>query len=162
VKQASRHCNWIIAVTLAGALILNAVPLPETAAYYRPDWLALVLIYWCMALPGRVGVGVGWLNGLLLDVMNATLLGQHALAMTIIAFLALKLHQRIRVFPLWQQSFFILLLVGLHLWINLWIKGITGYPPQPWTYWMPAVTSMLLWPWMFVLLRGLRRQFRVT
>lgn len=157
-----RHGGWLIVLSFALALMLAAVPLPPWAAPYRPEWVTMVLIYWCLALPERVGVGAGWTAGLLLDVMGGSLLGQHALAFAIVAYLILRLYQRIRLFPLWQQALSILILIALEQMISLWIRGITGKPPQTWIYWMPALTSMLLWPWLFVILRDLRRRFRVS
>lgn len=151
----------IIAFTFCMALLLTILPLPEWAGPYRPAWVVLVLIYWCMALPTRVGVGVGWLMGLLLDLINGVLLGQHALALAVVAYLATLLHQRIRVFPVWQQALTVLVLVGLSQMLVLWVLGVTGAVPRSWDYWLPSLTSMLLWPWVFVILRDVRRRFGV-
>ncbi len=70
-----RHGNWVIVLSLLIALVLTLLPLPPWAAPYRPDWVALALIYWCLALPERVSVGIGWSMGLLLDGLSGTLLG---------------------------------------------------------------------------------------
>lgn len=155
------HGGWIIAFTFVVALMLTMLPLPDWAALYRPEWVAMVLIYWCLALPDRVGVGIGWSAGLLLDVVKGALLGQHALALALVAYLTLHLHQRVRVFPLWQQSLFVLLMVALNQLLVLWVKGIIGLQPGSWLYWLPSLTSMLLWPWVFLILRDLRRSFLV-
>lgn len=152
----------IIVLSFVVALMLTVMPLPYWADIVRPAWAAMVLIYWCLALPERVGVGVGWTTGLLLDVLQGTLLGQYALALAIVAYLTLKLHRRVRVFPLWQQAVTVLMLVVLEQLLVLWIKGITGQSPNVWLYLLPAATSTLLWPWVFVIMRNLRRHFRVT
>jgi rod shape-determining protein MreD len=144
------------------ALVLTMLPLPDWAEPARPEWVAMVLIYWCMAVPQRVGVGVGWVMGLFLDVVHGALLGQHALALAVVAYLTLSLHQRVRVFPLWQQALTILLLVALEQMLVLWIKGVIGESPETWGYWWPSLTSMLLWPWIFLVLRDVRRKFRVS
>lgn len=157
-----RHRNWVIAATLVTALMMVIFPLPHWAEVYRPEWVTMVLIYWCMALPQRVGVGIGWLLGLLEDVLRGALLGQYALTLALVAYLTLVLHQRLRIYPLWQQSLVVLMLVALELMLVLWVQGIIGRPPGSWAYWLPAITSALLWPWMFVILRDIRRQFRVT
>lgn len=155
--------GWIIFVSLVVALMLTILPLPEWAEYYRPEWPALVLIYWCMALPQRVGVGIGWIVGLLVDVLKGALLGQHALGLAVIAYITLNLHQRIRVFPLWQQAVTVLVLLALYQLLILWFDGITaGQTSKGWIYWMPSVVSMVLWPWVFVLLRDIRRRFKVS
>lgn len=155
------HGGWVIAFTFVVALMLTMLPLPDWAALFRPEWVAMVLIYWCLALPDRVGVGIGWTAGLLLDVVKGALLGQHALALALVAYLTIHLHQRIRVFPLWQQALFVLLMVALNQMLVLWVKGVIGQPPNSWLYWLPSLTSMLLWPWAFLILRDLRRTFLV-
>jgi len=154
--------GWIIAFTVLVALMLTIVPLPQWLRPYRPEWAVLALIYWGMALPQRVGVGAGWATGLLIDVLKGSLLGQHALALTVVMFLTLNLHQRIRVYPLWQQALSVLTLTGLYQLLVLWFEGITGQRTGGWQYWMPSVVGMLLWPWVFMVLRDLRRRFKVT
>ncbi len=152
----------VIALSLALALMLHMVPLPGWAAAARPEWLLLVVVYWCLALPERVGVGVAWFAGLLLDVVQSSLLGQHALAMALVAYLAIKLHQRIRVFPLPQQAATVLLLAGLYALADLWVRGMTGHAPSVWRALLPALTTAALWPVAFVTLRFLRRYYRVA
>ncbi len=98
------HGGWVIIASLILAFMLTAMPLPEWAVNWRPAWVAMFLIYWCMALPDRVGIGIGWLLGLLLDVQQGTVLGQNALGLAVIAYVTLRSHQRIRVFPLVQQA----------------------------------------------------------
>ena len=151
----------LILLSFVVALMLHMVALPETLQTLRPDWIALVLIYWCLALPERVGVIFGWCAGLLLDVANGALLGQNALTLAIVAYLVLRLHQRIRLFPVWQQSVSVLLLVLLHMMLVLWIKGVIGQSTETWTYWLPALTSMLFWPVVFPSLRWLRRSYHI-
>lgn len=154
--------GWVVLFSFVIAFLLTIIPLPEWPDRFRPDWLSLVLIYWCMALPGRIGVGTGWLVGLLVDAAKGTLLGQHGLAFAVIAFLTLRTHQRIRVFPLWQQALTVLFFLVVKQLLIFWINGIIGYPPQDFWYLAPALGSMLLWPWVFIILRDLRRRFRVS
>ncbi len=159
----ARHQNGVVILILfLIALVLTVIPLPDWMRDFRPQWVALTLIYWCMALPQRVGVGTAWTLGIFEDVLTGTLLGQHALGLSVTAFLALRLHQRIRVFPLWQQSLsvFVLLLVE-HL-LSLWVIGATGQPTPSLWYWMPTVVGMFLWPWLYIVLRDVRRRFKVT
>lgn len=151
----------IILLSLLMGLVMTILPLPVWADPLRPEWTALILIYWSMALPQRVGVTVAWTVGLLQDVLQGFLLGAHALAFGIVAFLTLKLHQRIRVFPLWQQAMSILLLLLIIRLILLWIRGLSGRPGADWEYWLPALTGTALWPLVFLCLREIRRRFRV-
>jgi rod shape-determining protein MreD len=156
------HGGGVIMVTFLVGLVLTIMPLPEWARYLRPDWVGLVLIYWCLALPDRVGVSVGWFTGLLVDLLTGSLLGQHAMALAIVAYLALKFHQRVRLFPIWQQSLTVLVFLVLHQLLTLWIIRFTGRPAPPWYYWAPSLTGMLFWPLIYISLRTLRRSFRVS
>jgi rod shape-determining protein MreD len=157
-----RHGGSVILLTFIVALLLTVIPLPEWARYVRPDWVGLVLIYWCMALPERVGVTTGWFMGLLVDMLTGSLLGQHALALTVVAYLTLRFHQRLRLFPVLQQSLTVLVLLILHQLLALWISRIIGRPGAPWFFWAPSVLGMLIWPLVFSMLRGMRRGFRVN
>ncbi|NIR30715.1 MAG: rod shape-determining protein MreD [Gammaproteobacteria bacterium] len=144
------------------ALMLTALPVPDWAGVWRPAWVALVLIYWCMAVPERVGVGVGWLVGLLLDVLTGTLLGHHALGLSVVAFVTHKLHQQVRVLPLWQQGISVFALVLIYQLLVLWINGIRGFPVEALAYWASPLTSTVLWPWVFIILRDVRRNYGVA
>ena len=159
---ARHHGGGVITVTFLIALVLTIMPLPDWMRYIRPDWVGLVLIYWCLALPERVGVSTGWVTGLLVDILTGTLLGQHAMALTIVAYLTLKFHQRVRLFPVWQQALTVLILLVLHQLLVLWVSRFIGRPAPPWYYWAPSVTGMLLWPLIYISLRSLRRGFRVS
>lgn len=152
----------IIILSFVVAFMLTAIPLPEWAAAWRPVWVAMVLIYWCMALPERIGIGTAWFIGLLLDVQQGALLGQNALGMAIIAFITLAVYRRVRVFSLVKQALVVCSILFTYLFLMLWIQIMIGYPPQHWSFWMPVMTSMVLWPWLFIILRDLRRKYRVS
>jgi len=156
------HGGVVIFSSFALALLLTMLPLPTWAQPLRPEWITLVLIYWCMALPSRISIGWAWIAGIMLDVTLGNLLGIHALSLTIVAFLTIKLYQRIRVYPLGQQALAVLILVAMSQLLTLWILGIIGKTPGSWTYWLPSISSAILWPWLFVIMRGARRHFRVT
>jgi rod shape-determining protein MreD len=153
--------GFVIFLTFVAAFVLTMLPLPDWAESVRPEWVVLVLIYWCIALPHRVGVFTAWIVGLFLDVANSALLGQNAVAMALVAYLAIKLHLRIRLFPLWQQAMSVLVLVALYQMITLWVKGMIGATTQGWSYWLHSVTSMAFWPIVFLVLRFLRRNYKV-
>ena len=152
---------WVIWGTFFLAMVLMIIPLPEWAGFYRPHWATLALIYWCMAIPQRVGVGTAWLLGIMLDVLTGTLLGQHALGLTLVAWLTLNMYQRLRVFPMWQQALSVMILVAMQQMVSLWILGIIGTPPDDWHYWVSSITSLLLWPWIYLFLRNTRRAFQI-
>ncbi len=151
----------VIIATFVAALLLTIVPLPQALEIWRPDWVMLTLLYWALALPERIGVGIAWVVGLLKDTLVGTLLGQYALAYVLATYLIIKLHQRIRLHPLWQQALSILVLLALSQLLVLWVNGIIGRPAHSWLYWMPSLVGALLWPVVFTLLRAVRRNFLV-
>lgn len=162
MSVAKRHGSWVIVLSFVAAFLLDAMPLPDWAVDARPLWVALVLIYWCMALPERIGIGIAWVLGLLLDVMQGTLLGHYALGLVVVAYVTVQTHRGVRVFPLLQQAVLVGFLLLFYLLLSLWVRGIVGLPPEKWSYWLPAVTSMVLWPWIFIILRDLRRKYNVS
>lgn len=151
----------VILATLTVALVLNVLPRPPWADPLIPDWVALTLIYWCLATPERVSVGTGWILGIIMDVLYGSLLGQHALAKTVIAFLCVKLYPKLRMFPPWQQAMSVLVLLVIDQLIVLWIRGATGQAPGTIAYWMPSIVGMALWPWWYLLLSDLQRRARI-
>lgn len=151
----------IIFGTFIIGLVLSQIPLPDLLTWARPTWVLLVLIYWVMALPHRVGVRSAFLLGLVLDLLRGSVLGLSALSMTIITFLVLILYKRMRMFPLWQQSALILVLVGINQLLFHWMQGITGTASSSLLFLLPALVSALVWPWLFLLLRGVRRLFLI-
>ncbi len=153
--------GWAIAASLFLALLLAAAPMPDWAGNWRPEWVAMVLIYWCMAMPSRVGIWTGWMLGLVLDVLQGGLLGQHSIGLALVAFITLSLHQRLRVSPLLQQALAVALMLVLYRLLWLWIGVVTGQQAAQVMVWLPALSSMLLWPWLFILLRDLRRRASV-
>lgn len=161
-NKPAYHGGIVILISFIIAFILSMFPLSDSIKIYRPEWLTLILIYWCVALPHRIGVFSGWCVGFLYDIHSGSLLGQHALTLSIIAYLSYKLHARIRLYPLFQQSFIILLLVALSQMLILWINGITGEAYGDWSYWIPSLTSMLIWPWLFYLMRNIRRLYGIN
>jgi len=162
-SPGSRNCRpVIIPVSLLVAMLLTLLPLPDWAAVLWPLWVPLVLLYWVMALPQRVGLGWAWTFGLLLDVARGAVLGQHALALVLATWITIRLHQRIRVAPLSQQAVSIALILLVYRLTTFLVAGFTGHAPGSSLYWLPLLSSALVWPWLFILLRDLRRRCRLT
>ncbi len=155
------HGRPIIIFSFVIAMILTIIPLPDWLAPFRPEWVALTLAYWCMAIPHRVGVISGFTLGIFLDVLKGAVLGQHALALAIMAYLTLKVHQQIRVFPMWQQALSVMGLLVVFQMLVMWINGIVDTKGDSWMYWLPTLSSTLMWPWVYIVLRDLRRNFGV-
>lgn len=152
----------ILIASFAAAILLAIMPWPAWAEVFRPDWVGLVLVYWCLAAPQRVGVGTGWLVGLVLDVLYGSLLGLHALSKALVAFIAVRFHLQIRMFPRWQQAVSVFLLISISHVLLLWIKGSTSERAENWAYFIPAIVSGVLWPWLFIILRDVRRRAKIA
>ncbi len=148
-----------VAISLLMAYGLTITPLPELVAPARPEWVLLVLIYWSMAFPRRVGILTAFVAGLFLDILQQQVLGQNALTLAVALFIVLQIYPRLRVFPVWQQAVAIALLVALVRFLQLWIQGATGFPPDNLLYWSPILTSALVWPLIYHLLRDARRRW---
>lgn len=153
---------WVIWVSFALALLLSVAPMPAFMETGRPLWLALCLTAWTLALPHRVGMTTAWVLGLAADVLYGTLLGQNALILTFITFLVLSLHQRLRMFPMWQQSLVLLVVFGLAQLVQLWLNALTGNRPPTLLFILPALVSALLWPWVYTALRIIRQRLGVN
>lgn len=151
----------VIIFTFLVAAVLSVLPLPHWLQWARPEWLTLTLIYWCIALPHRVGIASGLLAGVGLDALEGAVLGQNALALVVVALLSLLLYQRLRVYSLWQQAGVVFILVGINQLICQWIQNIEGVSALPSLFLLPAVSSALLWPVVLLVLRELRRYFRI-
>jgi rod shape-determining protein MreD len=128
----------------------------------RPEWLALALIYWTIALPQRVGVLTALSLGIAMDVLEGAVLGQNGFALVVVAVLALLLYQRLRVFSLLQQAGVVFVLIGIHQLICQWVQNLEGAGAQTSLFLLPALTSALLWPVVLHILRALRRHYEVT
>lgn len=148
---------WAFFLSLGLAFLLTLLPLPGWALELRPPWVALTLIYWLLATPERVGVFWAWAMGLLLDVAIGTTLGQHALSLAVMAWVAVSLHRRLRLFPLFQQALAVWLLLLLERLVSLWVMGALGQPTPGLPYWWPPLTGLLVWPLFALLGRDPRR-----
>lgn len=153
--------SLIVGLTFIAALLLSVVPMPAPFDASRPMWLAMVVAYWVMALPHRVGLLTAWVAGLATDVLFGELFGQNALVLVLVAWLVLLLYQRIRRFPLWQQSLVMLPVLGIAQMASLWLSSLVGNRPPTLLYLLPSLISAVLWPWLFSILRAIRLRFHV-
>ena len=161
IKEKSNGV-WAIVLSFFLAYLLAIVPFPEWAMNYRPEWVPMVLIYWIMALPYRVGIGSAWCAGLILDILEGSVLGLNAIGLVVVAYVTSSIHLRFRMFSSIQQSGLVLVLLGINLFLSHWLKVITGHTAaSDMMFIMGALTSAVLWPSLFQLLRQIRRGFEV-
>ncbi|GLP99757.1 rod shape-determining protein MreD [Methylophaga thalassica] len=150
--------GFVIVITLIIAILMMLMPLPDYARFFRPEWVVMTLIYWAMALPHRVSIGVAWCTGFIMDVTMGGILGVMAFSYALAIYLIARFHLQLRQYPLWQQALTILSVVFLVEFIDVAVARAT----LRWESWMPVLTSTLLWPLMYAVLRKIRRTFQVT
>ncbi|GAC34121.1 rod shape-determining protein MreD [Paraglaciecola polaris] len=154
--------NNAIGLSIIVALVLQIMPMPSIVEQYRPDWVFLVLGYWALALPERVNVGVACFVGLILDILLGTSIGVHSFAMSLSVFVLAANYQRLRNYSVWQQAVVIGILCALYNLVVFWLIHLLTDIYFILTYMWPVVTSMVIWPWIFWLLRRVRRQLHLS
>lgn len=156
--RASRRLPVVMSFVFA--LMLTMMPVPDTIAAFRPDWVAMLVIYWAMQLPRSWSVGSAWLVGIVLDVSQGTLLGQHALALSAVAFTTVRFHLQMRVFPIPQMTATVIPILALYQFLLFWINGVAGVDAPTVAYWGSVISGTLLWPVVMIFLSGLSYKAR--
>ncbi|MGI9307899.1 MAG: rod shape-determining protein MreD [Gammaproteobacteria bacterium] len=154
--MATRTRVGPVCLILLLAIILEVLPLPDTLELLRPPFPAIVVIYWTMMWPNRFGIGAAWLTGLVLDILHGSILGQNALALSIIAYITLRFHLQIRIFPLWQLTLSVFALLVAEEFLVLWINGVAGIDTGGYGRWTRIIVGTLLWPPLMALMDGVR------
>src|SRR5271169_3831206 len=128
------------------ALALAVIPLPSVLDQLRPDFLVLVVFYWSIESPRAGGLTLAFMSGLALDVIHGVVLGQHALALTLMAAWATHLRLRLRVFSILSQCLTIFALLTGYQFVLFWVDGATGNPVTTFSRWLAPFIGALLWP----------------
>ncbi len=152
INKSSSLAYWL---SIAFAMALRIVPWPFAVLMTAPDWVMLILIYWALATPEEASVGKAWFVGLLVDVLTGQLLGQYALIYAFSIFLCIKQHQRIRNFPVIQQSLAVFVILLLARILTFWIEHI-NHQLMPVYFWLPVLSGALIWPVLYIVLSRLR------
>lgn len=140
-----------IALSLLVAFGLNLLPWGRIPGV--PDFVALVLVFWGIHQPRKVGIGIAFLMGLMMDVHNASLLGENALAYTFLSYFAITLHRRVLWFSMGTQALHVLPLLLLTQLVQLLIRLLAGGTFPGWMYFSESLISVILWPimtWMLL------------
>ncbi|MCH7980157.1 MAG: rod shape-determining protein MreD [Proteobacteria bacterium] len=153
--------NLPVFMTIVVALMLTMMPLPDSMSAFRPDWVALIILFWAMTVPRSYGVGAAFITGIFVDVAQATLLGQYALALVVITYITVKSHLLIRVFPLPQLTATIFALLALYQFLLFWINGVAGVEAPAVSYWGPVITGTLIWPLLYSFMSNVRNRVQL-
>jgi rod shape-determining protein MreD len=149
--------NTLIVFSMLVALFLNGLPWEGIWLMLRPDFVALVLLYWCMHKPWRVGIGLSWTMGILADVSEASLFGQHALAYTLLAFGGVVLHRRLQMFDLHRQTIQVsgifLMTYAMYALVHWQVDGY-----MVWPYFLGCLTSTALWAPLSIMFQAIRQR----
>ena len=154
--KSNRESRRLIFLTVATAILLSLIPLPEVLMPFKPYWVALVVIYWSLETQDMISLGLAFLIGLVLDILSGSLMGLHALSLVVMVFLVQHFRFRLRFFPPWQQALAVLGLLVNDRIILIWITALMGEPLPTWKYWLPPLAGMLLWPFLFLLIDRIR------
>lgn len=148
--------NTFIVSSVLIALLLNGLPWEGIWLMLRPDFVAVVMLHWCTHKPLRVGVGLSWAVGILADVADASLFGQHALAYTLLAFGGVVLHHRLKMFDLRRQTTQVFGIFALTYVVYALVHWqVSGY--VVWPYLLGCLTSTLLWAPLSIMFQAVRQ-----
>jgi rod shape-determining protein MreD len=133
-----------ISVSLIAAFVLNLLPWGRLPGV--PDFVALVLVFWGIHQPRKVGIGVAFFMGLLMDVQNASLLGENALAYTLLSYFAIMIHRRVLWFPVLTQALHVLPLLLFTQVVQLIVRFVVNGKFPGWSYFTESLVAIVLWP----------------
>ena len=133
-------------LTVIAGLILTVLPLPAWLDVLRPAFLVLTVLYWSVNSPRTGGIALGFFCGFALDVFQGPVLGQHALALSLVTYIAVREHQRIRTKPALQQAMIVFGALAVYEFVVFAIDGWTGHPITTPLRWVHTVTGALIWP----------------
>lgn len=156
-----RLSTWWFAGTLAIALLLMLIPLPGVLEPFKPYWPALILLYWSLESEDRVTLGLVFIIGLGADLLNGVVLGEQALRLCALIFIALRFRSRLRFFPIWQQTLAVLALLINDRILLLIVRALAGDSLPPASWWISPFVGAALWPFLFLLLDDLRARLRI-
>ena len=150
-----------VAISAIAALVLTVVQLPDWLFHFWPDWIALVVIYWALQKPQHVGPFVAFVIGTMLEVLFVRKFGVLGLGLATLAFIVNSSNQQMRIMTVWQQTLLIGIFIGIFKLLTGWLYGLVSDFTITREYWYPILGSLLLWPFVFILLEELRRALRI-
>jgi rod shape-determining protein MreD len=157
IRRDTPGLRWL---SIALAFFIMIIPMSESLSALRPFLLALVMMFWILETPGKMGLGRVFLIGLLLDVVSFSMLGEHAFRLLLMAGIVHQVRNQFRFYPIWQQSLAILAILYLDQVLLAVIRLFQGLQQQPIEAWLSPVLAFLIWPWLYMFLDNLHLQSR--
>jgi len=143
--------SWLaIFLSFLIASVLELLVIPDQVQFLRPEWLVLTLVYWLIRHPEKIGIATGAVIGLIMDVMSGSYLGIHVLSISLVCYLVLTMHQRLKMFPITQQSLVIFFIVGIQLMVVYTIRTTLGGNDSGLSYLWVAFSSAIVWPFVLI------------
>lgn len=144
--------SWLgVVLSFSGAAVLEMLVMPQILLSFRPEWMALTLIYWLLRHPEKIGLLSAFIVGLVMDVLSSTYLGVHAISCCIVSYLVLTMHQRLKMFPVLQQSLVMFFIISILLMIVVTMRGALGAVDNNMTYLGAALSSAFAWPFVLII-----------
>ena len=148
--------NSVIVITFLVALILMVLPQPMWMDYAKPQWVFVVLLFWLMHAPRKIGPNSAWCIGLYVDLLMGDVLGEHALVFVIFTYFVQHFLRIIQAMPLWQQVLGVGLAGLINISIELSFMKLGGVYIVNWPMFLPVIANMVIWPWLYFLCRDIR------
>lgn len=162
MELVKAHNRFVIWLSFLLALLLMIFPLPPGIAWLRPEFVPMLVVYWVLVMPQQSSLLFIWVLGCSQDLLEGVMLGQHAMALMVVAYVCLLSYQRMINYTLWHQTFFVFVLVGLYQLVDNWVHSLQGSAANSLVFLLPAITSALIWPVLWMLLERVRHSYRIT
>ena len=150
-----------VAISAFVALVLTVVQLPGWLFYFWPDWIAIVVAYWALIAPKKIGPFIGFIIGTLLEVLFVRKFGILGFGLATLAFIVNSTSQQLRALSIWQQMLSIGVFISLFKLLTGWLSGLVSGFTITTEYWYSLFGSVLIWPFAYILLEELRRSVRI-
>lgn len=161
-RESGANLFWAVSFSVFLAMVLTVLPPPQAIFYFWPDWVALVLVYWALSMPDRVGPWAGFVIGTLMEVLFVRSFGVMGFGLATLAFTVNRAHLQLRVLSVWQQMLVVGLFIGIFKLLTGWLYGlVSGFTIND-EYFYSLIGGMVSWPFIFILLQELRRTARLN
>ncbi|GAB1258335.1 rod shape-determining protein MreD [Aurantivibrio plasticivorans] len=154
--ETQTHNYTVVVLSFVVAMCLSVYPLPDSWQWFRPEFVALLVIYWVTALPHQVGILTAFIVGLAQDIVELSVIGLHALCLVAVAYFCVLSYQRIRSYALWQQSLWVFVLTGIHQVFWNWAQSFSGPNSDSLMFLTPALVSAVMWPVILIVMEWVR------